>query len=186
MTTSIGLSSLWGSAAPASAAQRTGLALPRTPRRMPGRRAPAGSADLALRLLLRHNDWWAHLGNDDHELLHDLGGTHGAAVAWLEQSITEHGEQTWAALDQALDGVEWQADARRWVQGAGVDEEQSLPDLQRVLHRIWIARLREDLSEMIAQGANDRDKLDRVAALQKRVEFHLRAERELAGATRPE
>ena len=182
------LANLWGTAAaPApQQARRSGLPPPRVTLRQAGRRAPAASADLALRLLLRHNDWWSRLANDDHELLHALGGAHGAAVAWLEQQITEHGEQTWAALDQTLDGVDWQADARRWVNGAvaGIEEEQTFSDLQRVLHRIWVARLREDLTELIGQGPADREQLDRVGALNKRVEFHLKAERELAIAAR--
>jgi DNA primase len=177
------LSGLWGATQASPPAQRGGGPHPvRATLRHPGRRAPAASADLALRLLLRHSDWWGRLSSEDQEMLHALGGSHGAAVAWLEQQITEHGEQTWAALDQALDGQDWRPDARRWVQGAGADEEQSFDDLQRVLHRLWVARLRDELTELIAQGPVDRERLASVAALNRRVDAHLKAERELASA----
>jgi DNA primase len=145
-----------------------------------GRRAPAGLADLALRLLLRHNDWWHQLSPDDHDLLHTLGGSHGAAIGWLEQQLVEHGDQPWGVLRQALEAEDWQADALRWVEAAAADEEQSRSDLQRVLHRLWIARLRDELTTLIAQGVSGREQLDQVQALNKRIEQHLKAERTLA------
>ncbi|MFN0185627.1 MAG: DNA primase, partial [Aquabacterium sp.] len=46
--------------------------------RLRGRTMPTGSAELALRLLLRHADWWDRLTAEDHHLLHSLGGDHGA------------------------------------------------------------------------------------------------------------
>ena len=61
------------------------------PLRRAGRRAPAGPADVALKLLLRHSDWWERLSAADHALLHGLGGRHGAIVAWLERQLVEHG-----------------------------------------------------------------------------------------------
>jgi DNA primase len=146
----------------------------------PGRKAPAGLADLALRLLLRHNDWWHQLSPEDHELLHTLGGSHGAAIGWLEQQLMEHGDQPWGVLRLALADEEWQADALRWVEAAAADEEQSRSDLQRVLHRLWCARLRDDLTTLISQGVAGREQLDQVQALNKRIEQHLKAERALA------
>ena len=149
----------------------------RVPLRSPGRRAPAAGADLAVRLLLRHSDWWARLSNQDHQLLHELGGTHGEVVAWLEQQITEHGDLTWAALDEAMQGQDWQAQVRQWVQGVDAEEEQSLGDLQRVVHRLWRARLGDEVSALIAAGATDREQLERVRELRKRIDFHTQAER---------
>jgi DNA primase len=137
------LGALWGGAAqPALAApSRSPGPAPglRAPLRRAGRRAPAAVADLALRLLLRHSDWWARLAGPDHEMLHGLGGTHGEVIAWLEQQITEHGDLPWAALEQAMDGQAWQAEARGWVAAAAAEEEQSFEDLQRVVHRLWRA-----------------------------------------------
>ena len=86
----------------ARAASARGAAVARTPaalrhpptaahRRAAGRRAPAASADLALRLLLRHADWWERLAADDHELLHELGGTHGAVVPGSSSSSPNTG-----------------------------------------------------------------------------------------------
>jgi hypothetical protein len=75
------------------------------------------------------------LSNQDHRLLHELGGTHGEVVAWLEQQITEHGDLTWAGAGRSHAGQDWHAQARQWVQAVDAEEEQSLGDLQRVVHR---------------------------------------------------
>ncbi len=86
------LASLWGQGQ--AACGRTGAAragCSRGPPRAAGRRAPAGLADQALRLLLRHNEWWERLSGEDQGLLHELGGVHGEVLAWLERQITEHG-----------------------------------------------------------------------------------------------
>ena len=177
------LVALWGAAAHSSAAPAR-TTRPRSPPppalRKPGRRAPAAGADLALRLLLRHSDWWAHLSSADHGLLHELDGLHGDVVAWLEQQITEHGDLTWSALDQAMQDQAWHATARHWVESAAADEEQCLADLQRVVHRLWCTRLRDELSALIAQGQTGPEQLQAVAALNERIRFHLQAERELA------
>ena len=172
------LAALWGlnAAQPAAARPRgNGLALPRRASGG-GRRAPAASADLALRLLLRHSDWWDRLAPDDQQLLHELDGTHGQAVAWLEQQLTEHGAQTWAALDTALSNQDWQAEARGWVASAAADEEQVFGDLQRVLHRLWNARLDEAVKALIAQGQTDREHLNRIQALRQQIAQHRAAE----------
>ena len=150
------------------------------PLRKPGRRAPAASADLALRLLLRHSDWWAQLSSEDHVLLHELGSPYGDVVAWLEQQITEHGDLTWAALEEAMQGQDWHPTARQWVESVAADEEQCLADLQRVVHRLWCARLRDEVANVIAQGTPGPEHLVAVAALNERIRFHLQAERALA------
>lgn len=144
--------------------------------RSTGRRAPAASADLALRLLLRHNDWWEQLSADDQHLLHDLGGMHGEAIAWLEQQITEHGPQTWAALEAALSGQPLHAEALRWVDGAAFDEEHAFDDLQRVVHRLWVAHYREVMNALIAEGRTDREQLDRIDACGKQIKHHQAAQ----------
>ena len=176
------LQSLWGAASVAAAQRQRGqapaLQAP-TPWRRAGRRAPAGPADLALRLLLRHIDWWERLSAEDHALLHGLGGTHGTVVAWLERELTEHGPQTWAALDQAMADEPWQTEARAWVSAAVADEEQGFDDLRRVVHLLWLQRLRHDMDTLIAQGRTDREQLDLIDALGQRIKAHRLAEREL-------
>ena len=178
------LTSLWGAAVAAATANPGRAPLPprRAALRSPGRKAPAGLADLALRLLLRHSDWWSRLPSDDHSLLHELGGPHGEVVAWLEQQLTEHGDQTWAALEQSLDGQPWDAEARRWVDAAAADEEQSFDDLLRVTHRLWRVRLELEVAELIGTGKTDRATLDGVQALRARIKAHQAAERDPSGA----
>ena len=173
------LSSLWGDAAPAAKPRTPAPQQQRAALRSPGRRAPAALADLALRLLLRHSDWWARLGNDDHGLLHELDGTHGEVVGWLEQQITEHGDQTWATLEQAMAEQPWHDTACRWVDAAHAEEEQSFEDLLRVTHRLWRVRLEQEAVELIATGQTDRATLDGVQALRARIKAHQLAEREL-------
>ena len=180
------LSSLWGGAstapnAPATPNVRAKPQPPRVAMRAPGRRAPAALADLAVRLLLRHGDWWARLSGDDHTLLHELGGTHGEVVAWLEQHITEHGDQPWATLVDALQDQPWQEQAKQWVASVAVDEEQVFEDLLRVMHRLWRARLEQEVSELIATGNTERSTLDQVQVLRKRIQAHQAAERDPSG-----
>ena len=174
------LSSLWGDAAPSAKTRALPPQPPqRAPLRSPGRKAPAALADLALRLLLRHSDWWARLANDDHGLLHELEGPHGEVVAWLEQQITEHGDQTWATLAQAMAEQPWHDTACRWVDAAHAEEDQSFEDLLRVTHRLWRVRLEQEVAELIATGQTDRATLDGVQALRARIKAHQLAEREL-------
>ena len=171
------LSSLWGQQPAAPASRMRGAPPPaQAPLRRAGRRAPAGSGDLALRLILRHSDWWERLSADDHDLLHSLGGTHGEVVTWLERQLAEHGPQTWATLDEAAGTETWHGAARAWVEHAAPDEEQQFTDLQRVLHRLSAARLEEDAAALIALGPTDRAQLDRIGAIRKRIADHKAAE----------
>jgi DNA primase len=166
------LQSLWsGSASPVAPRGRVanGVVGSALPQRKSGRRAPAAPADLALRLLLRHSDWWERLSADDHHLLHDLGGTHALAVAWLERQLMEHGPQTWAALEQGMQEEAWAEDARGWVNAAVSDEEQGFDDLHRVVQTLWIDTLHTQANEITAGGATTREELDRLRALLDQV-----------------
>lgn len=115
----------------------------RAPLRRAGRRAPAAPADLALKLLLRHSDWWERLSADDHKLLHSLAGTHGAAIAWLERQLVEHGPLSWGALESLLSDEDWQAETRAWASAGAPDEEQGYEDLHRVVQLLRIDQLGE-------------------------------------------
>ena len=180
------LQSLWGTAsapAPTARLRGQGPLNVQSPMRRAGRRAPAGSADLALRLLLRHSDWWEKLSGEDHALLHGLGGAHGQVVAWLERQLTEHGPQPWAALEQTLAEEDMHTAALGWVNAAVADEEQGLDDLLRVMHRLWRDQLEQDITELISAGNTDRETLARVGELRKLIDTHRRAEQALAQAS---
>ena len=164
------LAALWGAAAaPTLARSSAPMRRPAAPLRHPGRRAPAASTDLALKLLLRHSDWWDRLDAEDHALLHALEGAHGAAIAWLERQLTEHGAMTWNALDAALEGEPFQADARAWVAAAAPDEEQGYDDLRRVVQRLWVDHLGGQAQALAATGAAERADLDRLRALHEQI-----------------
>ena len=164
----VDLASLWGQARAAMPARPAPGAL-RMPSRSAGRRAPAGLADQALRLLLRHNEWWERLSGEDQSLLHELGGVHGDMLAWLERQITEHGPQTGTALDEAMTDEAWAAQARAWLTAVVADEEQAFEDLQRVLQRMWINALGED-AHAIAHSSPDADGLARLRQLRERID----------------
>ncbi len=168
------LVSLWGSAAaPPPRPSATGpLAPSRRPLRTAGRRAPAASADLALRLLLRHSEWWERLSGDDQHLLHNLGGAHGEAVAWLERQITEHGPQTWAALAEALVDQPLHEAAQAWMAGGTFDEDHGFDDFQRVLHWLWIDQLKHEIDALTSEGRTDREHFDRILACNERLKLH--------------
>jgi DNA primase len=159
------LSALWGQA---SAPLRVPSGALRVASRAAVRRAPAGLADQALRLLLRHNEWWEHLSGDDQGLLHELGGVHGEVLAWLERQITEHGPQTGAALDAAMGDEAWATTARGWLKVVAADEEHGFDDLQRVLQRMWIDALGDD-AQALAAGEPDAECLARLRALRERI-----------------
>jgi len=159
------LAALWGQAA---ATTRPAQGALRPPPRAALRRAPAGLADQALRLLLRHNEWWEQLSGEDHSLLHELGGAHGEVLAWLERQITEHGPQTWAALDAAMVDETWATLARGWLQAVAVDEEHGFEDLQRVLQRMWIEALGDD-AQALASAEPDAEGLARLRQLRERI-----------------
>jgi DNA primase len=166
------LSSLWGTASGAALARSWPAGpppAPMQPLRRGGRRAPAASADLVLKLLLRHSDWWERLGAEDHQLLHELGGEHGLVIAWLERQLTENGPQTWSALESMLAADRWADAARGWAQAGDPDEEQGFDDLQRVVHRLWIDHLGEQARQLAAGGAAERADLDRLRSLHEQI-----------------
>jgi len=161
------LAALWGQATtPTRAVQ---AARPPPPPRSAGRRPPAGLADQALRLLLRHNEWWERLSGEDQGLLHELAGVHGEVLAWLERQITEHGPQTWATLDAAMANEPWAEQARGWLKAVVADEQHGFEDLQRVLQRMWIVALGDD-AHALASGVPDAEGLARLRQLRERID----------------
>jgi DNA primase len=168
------LAALWGGAAVGAVPSTVGLPglrrpAGRAPLRRSGRRAPAASADLALRLLLRHSDWWERLGAEDQQLLHELDGPHGETVAWLERQLTDQGPQTWAALDSALQDDPLHEQARRWVDAALPDETPDFAELGRVLNTMWIARLGDEANVLALQAGQDAGARQRLQALLQRI-----------------
>jgi DNA primase len=148
------LASLWGqqpaARAPAPAAAGGGQGPLRLLRRGAIRVRPAGPADIAVRLLLQHADWWDRLSPDDQQLLHDIGGTHGEIVRWLEGQLMEHGAMTWSALHDALEGQPWAEEARAWVRAGLGDEGYQLEELQQALSMLVQEVLKQEADAIIA------------------------------------
>jgi len=142
----------------------------RRPVRSPSRPPPAASADLALRLLLRHADWWDRLTAEDHQLLHELGGGHGELVAWFERQLTDHGPQTWAALSEALHDQPIEALAQRIADPASLDIQNEFEDLQRVVNRLHIAVLKDESQALAATASVGPEVLQRIREINSRID----------------
>ena len=164
-----------GTRGPRRAAAAAGTSA--APARSGGRRAPAGPADLALRLLLRHSDWWERLSGDDHDLLHDLGGR-----AWRRRGLARTADHRTRPAD--LGGARRGAAGRdacatrrsSWVGSGTLDEEHSFDDLQRVMHRLWREHFEQEARALTAEGRTDREHLDRLRACHERIKQHRTAE----------
>ena len=59
--------------------------------------------------------------------------------------------------------------ARAWVDAADPGEEQGFDDLQRVMHRLWIARLGEEARQLAATGATGAEDRERLRALHEQI-----------------
>jgi len=144
------LAQLWGTAraAPKPAAERSGPVRLLRPGSL--RVAPAGPADVALRLLLQHSDWWDRLAPDDQQLLHELDPPYGEVVRWLETQVMEHGPMTWSHLNDALAEEPWAAQARGWVRAGLGDENHSFDELHRCLGLLWQTLLRQEADAIVS------------------------------------
>ena len=136
------LAALWGLGAAGAPPPSQGPL--RLLRRGRVRTPPAGPADVALRLLLQHADWWERLPPDDQQMLHDLGGAHGEVVRWLERHLAEHGADTWSALNEALRAEPWAERALAWVQAGLGDEEHRFEALHQIVAQLWLDLLRQE------------------------------------------
>ena len=141
------LAALWGQRARRVAAPQGPLRLLRSGSlRVP----PAGPADIAVRLLLQHAEWWNKLSADDQQMLHDLGGVHGNIVRWLESQLMDHGVLSWSALSEAMEAEPWAAAARSLVQAGLGDEEHKLQELLGILSVLLQDFLRHEAESIIA------------------------------------
>jgi DNA primase len=137
----------------AAAARAPAPARPR-PRSGPIRQRPVGPADQALRLLLRHSEWWERLAAEDHELLHHLPHPHGPLSNWLERQIHEHGALAWGSLRESLT-EDLLAAATRLMDSVAVDDVVEYDDLRRVVNLLWRNHLKERGEELARLGDDD-------------------------------
>lgn len=142
--------------------------LSRPPNRR-GRVEPDGPADQAVRMLLLHSGWWDQLNADDHQLLHELPGQHGALVAWLERRLVDHGPEAWPAMQAALADHELNDGATRIMKAMAADDTHVIAELHRVLHRLWIERLELEAATL-ASSAGERDSLERLKQVRAQIQ----------------
>jgi DNA primase len=114
------------------------------------RSAPATSADHAVRLLLGSSAAWEGLSAQDHQILADLPGDHGALFRWLEAQMNEHGAQPWASLREGLSDQPFKDLAERRMSPQSVhnvvealapepaeDGQEGLNSAMKALRRDW-------------------------------------------------
>ena len=122
---------------------------------------PATAADHATRLLLQHSALWEGLAEEDRHLLHDLPGSHGELVHWLERHLTHHGASPWAVIQAGLaaDGL-GEAASRlvRSFQELGIEESDPAGDLSRA-----VAALRASRPAALPAGSGATDEERRLA-----------------------
>jgi len=159
------LSALWVGTAPPPKPQQGPLKLLR---KGSIRAKPAGPADVAVRLLLQHADWWQQLAGDDQQMLHELGGTHGDVVRWLEQQGHEHGALPWAVLSESMQQEPWAEQAHHWVQRGLGDEGYTFEGLQRVVAQLWHELLKQEADAIVA-GTPSAEDLQRYKALMEQI-----------------
>jgi DNA primase len=66
-------------------------------------------------------------------------------------------------------GTPWHAQARAWVDAADPGEQQGFDDLQRVMHRLWIARLGDEAQQLAASGAEGPEDMVRLRLLHEQI-----------------
>jgi DNA primase len=125
------------------------------PSRAASRKAPAGPADHALRMLLLHSGWWDELTTEDHELLHALPAPLGDLCAWLERQLAEHGTTPWAALAEGLVGHALEDTVRGLVTDAALEDEMSVDDLKRVIDQLWERQLAGERARLSEEAQAD-------------------------------
>jgi len=142
------------------------------PRPAGPRAAPSTPMDNAVRLLLQHSELWETLADEDRALLHDLSGTHGALVHWLERQLTHHGPTPWAAIQAGLAADGFSEAVGRLtghLQALGIEESDPAGDLARA-----VADLRSRASTPLpgGGGATDDDRRRALEALARMRERH--------------
>jgi len=169
------LAQLWGHSPATSGAAKAGTNA--GPRWQPGvarriQHLPPGPADHAMRMLLRHSDWWERLASEDHELLHGLPEPHGAVFAWLERQLHEHGALPRGTLQAALAEAGHAEFTARLMNSMAADDSVEFGDLRTVVNRLWKLHLDQRSKALAAIGVADpqarlelQDVLDRLRAL---------------------
>jgi len=108
-------------------------------------------------LLLANSQAWDTLSAEDHAMLAHLPAPHGPVFVWLESQVHEHGPQPWAALREALRGLEFEAMACTEVEQAtmGADTELELAELAGVMDLLRgdaLSARADALAQRVAQG----------------------------------
>jgi len=123
--------------------------------------APATAADNATRLLLQHSELWDSLSEEDRTLLHELTGSHGELIHWLERHLTHHGASPWAVVQAGL-AADGHAEAvQRLVrpfQELGIEESDPAGDLANA-----ITALRSRTPTVLPGGGGATDEERRLA-----------------------
>jgi DNA primase len=159
------LASLW-SVAPApwhgGASRRPSPPKPPS-RRLGIRPSIEASASNIARLLLANSRFWEVLGSGEHEMLCALEGDFGDLFRWIDTQVHEHGPQPLAALAVGLEGLPFEAAARRIIELDNLqpsgrlveDPETPLADLHSAVLKLQLDVLDLELKRVQALPATD-------------------------------
>jgi DNA primase len=111
---------------------------------------PVSRADQALRMILADNAAWGALSSEEHHLLCELPGQHGAAFNWLDHQHMEHGAQNWAALAMALQGEAFESFVQAQMNASvATGGEFNAAELRTILNSELAERLKSEELEVL-------------------------------------
>lgn len=151
----------------ASPARQTPGAPPQRPwraSRSAARSQVPGRADVVARLIVQKPDAWGTLSTADQHMLAEWPAPHGEFFAWLEGQWHDHGPQSWAALDIAMQGQPFEAWLKRLLQTSEVSPDEGADwqqEMQEVLKRMHMERIMQLQALAIADAEHDPKALER-------------------------
>jgi DNA primase len=167
------LLAIWHGATPAAPRPSAPV---RTARRAASGRLAADTVNLldrALWLMVSRSEMWHDIDGAAHDLLAEQPAPYGAAFAWLERHLSEHGAETAEALLQQLPADELGAQGPALVRRISLlHENDAAIDLRRelaiVLGRLRLQALDEELKLLYESGDLSDDATERARALSHR------------------
>lgn len=142
-------------------------------------------AELVARVVLRNSQAWDLLTNEDHHLLCELQPPHGDLFSWIDNRHHEHGAESWAVLQLAVEGQPFSELAARLValddmqpSGKAHDfEETGEQELRRAMAGIHLDAVAEEIARVAKLPASDPDRMGRLYDLSRKQQALLEAQK---------
>ena len=130
-----------------------------------------------LRLLLTEPQSWDKLSTEEHHLLCALPAPHGPLFAWLENQLSDHGPQPWAALRESLRGHAQEAHAVAQISQGTEDVQGDWNEGREILDELLRAAWKREQDAIVASGdgfLKNPDTRQRYMALEAKIKAKVR------------